>query len=244
MSANQIDVDFASAWNESQGSFSAGVANNILSYCDQNNRHIKTALDICCGASNLLNVFNERGIKCVGTETRDGMIEFSSQKYPSIKFVKTKNMYDIPLSQKFDLITCNHDIVNYFENFDEWKLFFKNVSKHLTGKGLFVFDFYTKHKLQNWNETTYFASPSLDCLTDVKSGIYDKTMITYTYYIKYENYVRKTRDIAVECYYDNNQIIEELKNAGFKVVNVVDRNLNPLENINYAERIHIVAMKK
>lgn len=244
MSDTQIDVDFAKAWDNSQGSFSLGVAKNILKYCEDNRIKIESALDICCGASNLLHLFQANGIKCVGTETRKGMIDYSKEKYPEIEFILTQQMSEIPTRQKFDLITCNHDIVNYFENFDEWKDFFKNVAKHLDGKGLFVFDFYTKHKLEDWNETTFFSSQWLDYITDVKSGIYDKTRIIYTYYINYNDYCIKTRDIVVECYFDNEQIFDALKQAGFKNIMIVDENLQPQSNIEYADRIHIVATKK
>ncbi len=244
MSNTQIDIDFAKAWDNSQGSFSMNVANRILNFAEEKNVKIKTALDICCGAANLLNIFHNRGIKCVGTESRQGMIDYSKQKYPEIEFVKTVKMSEIPGKHKYDLITCNHDVVNYFENFDEWKEFFKSAEKHLEKNGMFVFDFYTKKKLSTWNETTFFSSEWLDYITDVKSGIYDKTRIIYTYYINYKDYVIKTRDIVVECYFENNVIFEALNKAGFKNIMVVDENLNPLENIEFADRIHIVAMKK
>ena len=244
MGSNQIDIDFAKAWDLSHGHFSRGVAEKIIDFAKQKKIKIKSALDICCGASNLLDVFDNYRIKCAGTETRQGMIDYSKEKYPQISYYLTKNMYDVPIKSKVDLITCNHDIVNYFENFDEWKLFFKNVNKHLSGHGMFVFDFYTKHKLQNWKETTYSSSEWLDCLTDVKPGVYDKTIITYTYFINYNDYLTKTKDIVVECYYDNNLIIEELKKAGFKKILVVNENLEPVENPEYVDRMHIVALKK
>lgn len=243
MSDTQIDYDFAKAWDQSQGSFSAGIADRILNYSKDRNIKINSALDICCGASNLLNIFHNNGIKCVGTETRKGMIDYSKEKYPNIDFILTQKMSEFPTKQKFDLITCNHDIVNYFEDFEEWKEFFREAYKHLNGNGLFVFDFYTKKKLSDWNDTTFFSSEWLDYITDVKSGIYDKTRITYTYYINYNNYCIKTRDIVVECFFENEQILDALKKAGFKEFSVVDENLNPLSNMDFADRIHIVAKK-
>lgn len=245
MSSNQIDVDFAKAWDLSHGHFSKGIAERIIEFARENKIKIKSALDICCGASNLLDIFNNHGIKCAGTETRQGMIDYSKEKYPDISFYLTKNMYDIPSRAKVDLITCNHDIVNYFETFDEWKEFFKSVSKHLSGHGMFVFDFYTKYKLKDWKETTYSTSEWLDCLTDVKAGVYDKTIITYTYYINYNDHMVKTKDIVVESYYENDAILNELKAAGFKKIMIVNENLDPVtEGHDYLERMHIVALKK
>lgn len=242
MSSNQIDMDFAKAWDLSHGHFSKGLAEKILEFAREHNIKIKSALDICCGASNLLDVFNNHGIKCAGTETRESMIEYSKSKYPEIKYFLTKKMSEVPASA--DLITCNHDIVNYFETFDEWKSFFKQVSKKLSGHGMFIFDFYTKYKLKDWKETTYSASEWLDCLTTVKAGVYDKTMITYTYYINRDDHMVKTKDIVVESYYENEAILNELKAAGFKNIMIVDENLNQIVNHDYVERMHIVARKK
>lgn len=244
MSSNQIDIEFARSWDLSHGHFSKGVAERILTFAQENKIKIKSALDICCGASNLLEVFKDNNIKCAGTETRQGMIDYSKEKFPEITYYLTKNMYDFPAKAKVDLITCNHDIVNYFENFDEWKTFFKNANKHLNSNGIFIFDFYTKYKLNGWKETTYSTSEWLDCLTDIKPSVYDKTIITYTYFINRGDHMVKTKDIVVESYYDNNIILDELKKAGFKKVIITDEKLNPIEPSEYIERMHVIAYKK
>jgi 2-polyprenyl-3-methyl-5-hydroxy-6-metoxy-1,4-benzoquinol methylase len=244
MSSNQINVEFAKSWDLSQGHYSRDIAEKIISYSEEHNIKIKSALDVCCGASNLLEVFNNHGIKCEGTEVRQDMIDYSKEKCPDITYHLTKNMYDIPQKSKVDLITCNHDIVNYFESFDNWKSFFKDVNKHLNSNGMFVFDFYTKYKLRDWKETTYTTSEWLDCLTDIRPSMYDKTIITYTYFITSGDYMIKTKDIVVESYYETNDILEELKKAGFKKILIVDENLNNIEPNEYIERMHIIALKK
>ena len=243
MSSNQIDINFAKAWDLSRGRFSKDLAEKILEYAHNNKIKIKKAVEICCGCANLLNVFQSNNIKSVGTETRNGMIEYSKEKYPEITFHLTKNMYDIPIKSKVDLITCNQDIVNYFENFEDWKTFFKNVNKHLSNHGMFVFDFYTKYKLTDWKETTYSSTNWLDCITNVKSCLYDKTIITYTYFINRDNFMTKTRDIVVESSYETNDILNELKKAGFKRILIVDKDWNEIPSNDYIERMHIVAFK-
>ena len=244
MDSKQVNYDFAKAWDLSQGNFAQSIAENILKFAEENKIKITSVYDICCGASNLLGVFKERGLQCYGTETREGMFEYSKEKHPEINYFLTENMYDVPGRQKVDLITCTHDVVNYFEKFEDWEDFFKAVEKHLNKKGMFVFDFYTKFKLKNWNETTFKSNDNLDCLMNVKSGVYDKTVITYTYYINYENYFVKTKDVVVESYFENNAIFEALRKAGFKKIVTVDHNLVPTDPSEYIERIHVVAMKK
>ena len=66
-------------------------------FAKENKIKIKSALDICCGASNLLEVFNSHGIKCEGTETRQGMIDYSKEKCPEISYYLTKNIRGVCL---------------------------------------------------------------------------------------------------------------------------------------------------
>lgn len=244
MDSQQVSVDFARAWDNHQGNIAQGVAERILNYAEENKIKLSSVLDIDFGSSNLLGYLKDNGLKCFGTETRQGMYEYSKEKYPEITYYLTKSINEIPMRGKVDLVTCTHDIVNYLETFDEWVDFFKNVTKHLNGHGMFIFDFYTKDKLQNWNETTFTSSSWLDCLTNVSSGLYDKTVINYTYYINYQNYMIKTRDIMVESYYETDQIVAALKKCGLKNVQLVDKNLNPLSSTNGVERIYVIARRK
>lgn len=244
MDSKEVSYDFAKAWDASQGDFAKHIANSIVAYTETNNKSFSSVYDICCGSSNLLAEFHKLGFKCFGTETRQGMYDYSKDKLPEVTYYLTENMYDLPGKEKADIITCTHDIVNYLEEFSEWETLFKNVSKKLTKNGIFVFDFYSKYKLSNWNESTYKSTPSLDYLTTVKSGLYDKTMITYNYYINYNNYYVKTKDVVVESYFELDQILDALKRAGFKNVQIVDANLIKTEPNQYAERIYVVASHK
>ena len=244
MDSKEVNYDFAKAWDLNQGEFAQGIANKILAYNETNNKGFKSVYDVCCGASNLLKVFNDNGFKCYGTETREGMFKYSKEKIPQATYFLTEHVYDLPGKEKVDLITCTHDIINYLEEFREWEMLFKNASKKLSKNGVFLFDFYSKFKLQNWNETTYNRGPYLDYMLNVKSGIYDKTLLTYTYYINYENYYIKTKDMVVECYFEIDRIVEALKKAGFKNVQFVDSDLNPTTYSEYQERIYIMASHK
>ena len=221
MESNQLDLDFAKAWDKSQGDFSKNLAENILNYARDQKLKISTALDICCGTSNFLNILNNAGAVCFGTEIDQSMIDYSKEKYESLTYQLTKTIPDFNFKTKFDLITCNHDMINYLETFDEWVALFKSAIKHLNKKGLFIFDFYTKTKLKDWHETTFSSSDYLDCVLNVKSGLFDKTVLSYTYYINYEDYMIKTRSITTECYYETNVIVDALKKVGFKNVSVV-----------------------
>lgn len=244
MESNQVNLDFAKAWDNTRGTFAENFANKLIEYAGANKIKLKSILDICCGSSNLLRVFQQHGLTCSGTESRKGMFDYSKENNPAIKYYLTENMFEVPIRGSVDLVTCTGDIVNYFESFEDWITFFKNVNKHISGRGIFVFDFYTKSKLKDWNETTYSASQWIDCLTSIKSGLYDKTIINYTYYINYQDYMTKTRDIVVESYFETQDIVNALKQCGFKNVKLVDKDMQPIENLDLAERIHVIAKKR
>ena len=244
MDSKEVNYDFAKAWDLSQGDFAKNIAKRILAYNESNDKHYSSIYDVCCGSSNLLQVFSECGFKCFGTETRQGMFDYSKEKLPNVTYYLTEKMNDMPGKEKVDIVTCTHDLVNYLEDFEEWEQLFKNVAKKLNKHGMFVFDFYSKFKLSNWNESTFKSTPHLDCLTTIKSGVYDKTVINYTYYINYNNYYVKTKDMVIECYFELDRIIEALKKAGLKNVQIVDSALNPTEPSEYAERIYIIASRK
>ncbi len=244
MESYQVDLDFAKAWDESQGDFSKNLAENLIAFSKENNLKISTALDICCGTSNFLDVLNQNGIICSGTEIDKSMIDYSKEKFPNFNFTYTPTIDDFKIKGNFDLITCNHDMINYLENFSEWTNLFKNAIKHLSKNGMFVFDFYTKTKLKDWNETSFSSTKSLDCLTNVKSGLFDKTVLSYTYYINYQDYMIKTKSITTECYFETQTIVDALAKVGFKNVKLVNDKLEPIDDIDSAERIFVLARRK
>ena len=242
--ANSFDKSYAAAWSADQGGFSYQLAQNLLSYLAKNKIAAKSCLDICSGTGEFLNNFAKVGYACAGTEIAKSMIDFSSEKYPNIKFALTKKIGEIPIKGKFDVITCNHDVVNMQEKFSEWQDMFKEVSSSLSKGGVFMFDYYTKKKLENWNEVIFEESDTMDHVRNIKKGIDNKCVINEVYYIKnQEGVYHKTFDVLVEAYFENSEIVEALKKAGFKTVSLVDFSLEPITNPEQRNRIHVIARK-
>lgn len=242
--ANSFDKSYAAAWSADQGGFSYQLAQNLLSYLNRNNIPAKTCLDICCGTGEFLGNFAKVGFTCAGTEIAQSMIDFSKEKFPNMTFKLAKKVADIPVKGKFDVITCNHDVVNFQEKFSDWQEMFKNVASSLSKGGVFMFDYYTKKKLENWNEVIFEESDNMDHVRNIRKGIDNKCIISEVYYIKnQEGLYHKTFDILVEAYFENNEIVEALKKAGFKSVSLVDFSLEPISNPEQRNRIHVIARK-
>lgn len=242
--SQSFDKNYAAAWSADQGGFSYQLSNNLIEYLKENNISVKSCLDVCCGTGEFLGHLSKLGIACAGTEVAKSMIEYSKEKYPNMNFTLTKEIYDFPTKQKFDLITCNHDMLNMIERFDNWKEMFKNASSALNKNGIFMFDYYTKNKLENWNEVSFEESDTIDHVRQIKKGIDNKCIINEIYYIKNnEGLYSKTFDIVVDSYFENSEIVEALKKAGFKTVELCDFSLSPVSNLDTRNRVHVIAKK-
>lgn len=242
MNDNTTDLTFARCYDMFEGNFSEKLAGDILIYGESNKRKIKSALDICCGTGRLMRQLINRGIKCHGTETENAFIEQTGLGASDIKIVTQP--FDIPFKDSFDLITCTHDVVNTFGSFEEWKTLFKNVCKHLDGNGMFVFDYYTKTKLSNWNELKFKSDENADMVFKAQQEKFDRCSLDYTFYLNDGEYMLKTKQKIFESYYDDEMIINELKKSGFKKVMLFTKNLDPIESINAEEKVCIIATKK
>lgn len=259
-----VNVSYAMAWSENQGSYSTSIAKKTLNFANNQGLKIKTVLDICCGSANFLEEMSENGKICTGTEILDSYVEYDKKTFPNIDFVKTEGILDFDNLGKFDLISCNHDVVNYLPTIEEWSTLFKKVYKHLSNGGIFIFDFYTKRKLQYWNEVTFDENEKLDYIRNVESDGKTKTTISNIYYVNispkkdenvsavdqnytfnnYENKYKRSENIQAEYYFDNEAILEEIKKAGYRYLITTDANFSPVASISDMNRIHIIAIKR
>ena len=254
---------FAIAWSENQGGYSETIAKKTLNFAKTQGLKINTVLDICCGSGNFLHEMQLCGKKCTGTEILDSYIEYNRQKFPEMKFIKTNSMLDFDGLETYDLVSCNHDVVNFLPTLADWGTFFKNVYAHLNNGGIFIFDFYTKRRLKGWNEVTYDENEKLDYVKQIISDNETKTSISNIYYINlnpntnvsndeknyalndYEhNRYKKTEDTVVEYFFENEDILNQIKKAGYRYLITTDANFAPVSGISDMNRIHIIAIKR
>lgn len=261
---NNFDKAFAMAWNENQGSYSQNLAKKILKFIKLQDLKVETVLDICCGSGNFLNEMSANGKACTGTEILNTYVEYNKSKFPNIKFFKTPQIDDIENLGKFDLISCNHDVVNMLPTLEAWGNFFKNVYKHLNNGGLFIFDYYTKRKLKDWNETFFDGNEKIDYIKNVVCDGVSKTTISNIYYINlvnkeidtsvaaidrdykvndYNSKYKKAEDTNEEYYFENQEILNQIKQAGYRYLITTDGNLSPISMIDDVNRMHIIAIK-
>ncbi len=253
---------FAIAWNENQGGYSEGIAKKTLSFAKNQGLKINTVLDILCGSANFLLEMRNAGKTCTGTETLDSYIEYNKQKFPDMTFIKTDEILAFDHLGTFDLISCNHDVVNYLPTLEDWSTLFKKVYAHLNNGGIFIFDYYTKRRLQGWNEVIYDENEKLDYVKHIESDGETKTTISNIYYINLNpktnenlnekvygltnenNKYKKTENVNVEYFFENDEVLAEIKKAGYRYLITTDANFAPVSSISDMNRMHIIAIKR
>lgn len=265
MEEQKLTKSYADAWSENQGSYSEGLAKKIHNFIKLQNLNINSALDVCCGSANFLNELQKYGIACTGTEILDSYVDYNKEKFPNMRFIKTNDILDFDQTGKYDLISCNHDVVNMLPTLDDWNTFFAKAYKHLNNGGILLFDYYSKKKLKDWNEVIFDESDKLDYVKEIKtidsnhltftnifySNIdYDPTKNADAYvhdrdysfneYNKYKRNVYKTD----EYYFDNEEIFSLIKKCGYRYLITTDGSLSPISNVNEMNRVHIIAIKR
>ena len=241
----QFDKWYAEAWSRKQGGFSERLANTLISYLKSNNKPVKSVLDVCSGSGEFISVIRNITTDCMGIDNADGYLEYAKSQYSDVNFQKVDKLYEFKLKKKFDLISCNRDVVNMFTTFEKWKTFFKTAYSHLEKNGMLMFDFYTEKKLAGWNEVIFEQGEDLDYVSKVSqnNGL---CVMSEIYYLKESStYYRKTADVMVEAWFKTEDIVKALEEVGFKKIKLLNKELKPLEEneIRNQLRIHVLAEK-
>ncbi len=260
-----FDTAFAIAWSENQGGYSEDIAKKTIKFAKLQGLRVDSVLDICCGSANFLAEMAASGKKCTGTEILNSYVEYNKKKYPNIEFFKTNDILDFDNLGTFDLISCNHDVINMLPSLEEWGAFFKKAYAHLNNGGILIFDYYTKRKLKEWNETTYSEGDKIEYVRHVESDGETCTSISNIYYINlnpndqdknisaidrdyslnnYNNKFKKTEDSVIEYYFENTDILNEIKKAGYRYLITTDANFTPVAGIDDINRLHVIAIKR
>lgn len=264
LSEQNDETSFAIAWSENQGSYSESIAKKTLNFAKLQGLKINSVLDICCGSGNFLSEMQAHGKKCTGTEILDSYVEYNKNKYKDMEFYKTDGILDFDELGTFDLISCNHDVVNMLPTIEAWGRFFRMAYRHLNNGGILIFDYYTKRKLAGWNEVFYDENEKLDYIRHISSDGENSIKISDIYYINltpqvnqnisaidreytlnnYDIKYKRTEKTDIEYYFENADILEEIKKAGYRYLITTDANFTPIKSIEDQNRLHVIAIKR
>ena len=171
-------------------------------------------LDLACGSGTLAISLANDGYKVSGLDLSKEIIEVAKEKmitnHVEIDF-SVKDMTNFNYDEKFDVITCFFDSVNFLTK-DEVKMMFNSVYNNLNDGGYFIFDLFTYSKMKEFNNLTIkddLALASYKWSMKVKNNtIYHKITINDGFSKIIEKYH--------EYYHDVNEILDNR----FKVISI------------------------
>ncbi len=104
-----------------------------------------TILDVGCGTGSHSLLFSERGYSVTGIDISKRMIELAKRKASkegsNVELI-VQDMRKLDLSKRFDCAICAFGGFGYLLTYTDLTRLFAGLKKHLTLKGLFIFEFW------------------------------------------------------------------------------------------------------
>ncbi|WP_239254262.1 class I SAM-dependent DNA methyltransferase [Listeria ilorinensis] len=107
-------------------------------------------LDLGCGTGEFLLRMTLSGFETTGLDLSSEMLQVAERKFQQIDLnipLFEQNMASFQLAEKFDVITCFCDSLNYLEKTEDVEGTFQQVYKHLEKDGQFLFDVHSVYKV-------------------------------------------------------------------------------------------------
>ncbi|MGD0978839.1 MAG: class I SAM-dependent methyltransferase [Candidatus Bathyarchaeia archaeon] len=136
-------------------------AEYVLKPINQYHKKAKKILELGCGIGEVLvNLPKKYAVQ--GLDIEKDYIEVCRKRIPNGKFI-VASMHNFKIDEKFDVIFCVGDAINFLRKFAQWKSTFKSVNNHLNEEGLFILETETPRILK--------AANSYRCTKMVTSGV-------------------------------------------------------------------------
>jgi SAM-dependent methyltransferase len=110
----------------------------------------KDLLDLACGTGNSSYALAKEGFRVTGLDRSKDMLAKAKEKSKDsdhiVRFIEG-DLRDFELDERFDVITCLFDSLNYLLTAADVAKAFVQVRKHLKPAGVFIFDVNTEYQL-------------------------------------------------------------------------------------------------
>lgn len=194
-------------------------------------------LDLACGTGTLPIILAQDGYKVCGLDLSSEAIYVAKEKtkmnHLDINY-HVLDMSNFQLNEKFNVITCFFDSVNFLNPIEVKKLL-DMIDMHLLPNGYFIFDIFTKSKMKSFNHTKLKRKLAF---SKYKWKMKAKNDILYHDIKIYDN-----KDVIKEkyreYYYDYNIFIDNR----FELIKLSTDFLDELDTKN-GERLLVVLKKK
>ncbi len=212
--------------------FSARMAEYTLKAMAKFGAAPTSGLDLCCGTGTAIELFCERGLSMAGLDGSKAMLKIARKKlaHHRVKLhhqllprfeIKVKGHGAKARLQRFDLVTCFFDSLNYVLTKPDLKATFRSVYRHLNPGGYFVFDMNTAHMLRTvFTDKKPFAGIQDDVAWIFSNDVENKGEygnLDLTFFIKEGRGWKRYDEHHRERAYPNANLRKLLRSVGFQI---------------------------
>lgn len=204
-------------------------------------------LEMACGTGNIAIRMAKKGYDVTAFDLSVDMLSVAKHKAVESKadvLFLLQDLKDIKISEKFGVILCLCDSINYLTDYKDLKALFNWVFVHLKENGIFIFDINSSYKLKNIIGNNIFTYDDGDIVYIWENELTDENIVEFylTFFIKHGELYRRFDEVHTERIYEAEDIVSLLKESGF-------RNINKYEAFTFndicdtTERINFVIKK-
>jgi len=175
------------------------------------NEKFETVLELASGSGVMAAILEKKAYKVIASDLSPDMKEVAKRRFNGE--YRILNMIDFNLNQKFDLILCIVDSINYLSE-DELDKFFESCYRHLNDKGRLIFDMHSLKRLEEFEEE-YIEEGSLsncDYQWTILADLDDNTLNEhFTFYTEDGMY----QESHCQQLFSSELILEKMQKTGF-----------------------------
>jgi SAM-dependent methyltransferase len=203
----------------------------LNSYHKLRKKDPKKILELACGTGNVSNLLVKKGLKVEASDFSTGMLKIASQK-PFKPELSCRDMTDKLPTSSYDLILLIFDSINYLLRKRDLSGLFKNVSKALVDKGVFIFDITTvKNSMLYFDGFVNLEDNGNDFFIHQSELNSSKTIQT-TRLTMFKNdglFFKRKDEIHKQRIYKSSVLIDLIKKSGLKLIGIYSMSFD--ENI-------------
>lgn len=184
----------------------------------------QTILDLACGEGTFAVAMAKKGFQVTGVDLSSQILQFAREwakkEAVNAEFL-LQDMRSLPFEERFDLVTCWYDSLNYLLELEDLERAFAGAWRALKKGGLFIFDMNTIYGLAvNWQQRPCNVQQDTPELFEIHRPIYDfeKNIATLriTGFVKEGNEWTRIEEEHKERGYSLEGIKQSLKKIGFQ----------------------------
>lgn len=169
--------EFAYFYTKGPYLFSERMAELLPAVLEQFNAQPSTLLDLACGDGRFAVIMAQRGLQMTGVDLSPQMLRFARERAEEagveVTFLQQDMRY-LSVQEKFDLVTCWFDSLNYLLEYEDLVRTFSSVHRALSPGGLFIFDMNTIYGLAvHWQRHPAGVEQDTEELFEIHCPDYD-----------------------------------------------------------------------